>query len=113
MERRVTLRLGTCVEVSCLSSSAVLQGEVRDISVQGCRLEIKGGHRHLCTPGKAMCIDLGGMAEVAGKVVWMEAADVGVEFDEPLDLKQYGILFWLERSAGVHFEQLTDHQIAA
>ncbi len=113
MERRVTLRLGTCVEVNCLSSSNLVQGEMRDISLQGCRLGIKGGQRQLCTPGKAISIDLSGMAEVAGKIVGVEAADVGVEFDQPLDLKQYGILFWLERNAGVHFEQLTDRQIAA
>ena len=61
-------------------SSLSIVGELRDLSVEGCRINTDVA----MLPGTEIAVSLAGPEPVRGSVRWYEAGGAGIRFDEPL-----------------------------
>ena len=68
-ERRSTERAPIDVSLTCRIPARPLRGVIRDVSHQGCRIEVPGAPIEL---GGTALLELPGAGSVAGRIVWTQ-----------------------------------------
>jgi hypothetical protein len=104
MERRNSVRVGTDVGVECRMPATPQEAILRNLSLDGCRIEIG---RSSAREGTTVVLDLNRWTSVSGTIVWSNGNLAGIRFDEPLDLARYGIVDWIESTEPGLSVQLT------
>ena len=110
MERRISVRIDTSVDVACRMPATPQSATIRDLSLHGCRIETA---KPFAVLGGSVVLNLGDWASVPGTVVWVDGNMAGVKFDRSLDLGSYGILDWLDNVAAIPPERLAGRSRAA
>ena len=81
MERRVEDRIETNVLLTCRVPARPSRAIMHDLSHEGCRLELPQANAEL---GGTALLDLPGVAQVAGRVVWVRGTQAGIRFHRRL-----------------------------
>lgn len=83
-ERRSAERLTIDVSLTCRIPARPQPATIRDLSYQGCRIDVPGAPIEL---GGTALIELPGAGSVTGSVVWTHGRTAGVRFDRALSSK--------------------------
>jgi hypothetical protein len=97
IERRTAERTPIDVSLTCRIPARPLQATVRDVSHHGCRIEVPGAPIEL---GGTALIELPGVANVSGQIVWTQGKVAGVRFERALG-NAAAIAIGLERPAPI------------
>ena len=81
MERRLEERIETNVLLTCRVPARPCRAIMHDLSHAGCRLELPDGNIEL---GGTALIDLPGVSQVTGRVVWIRGNQAGIQFHRRL-----------------------------
>lgn len=81
MDQRASPRNQTNVTLSCRVPARPCQAELRDVSREGCRLQLNDAHAEL---GATALLDLPCAPQWPGRVVWVSGNTAGIRFNRRL-----------------------------
>jgi len=81
VERRTTERMPIDVTLTCRMPARPQRAVVRDVSRHGCKIEVPGAPMEL---GGTALLELPGMTNVAGQIVWTRGKTAGIRFERAL-----------------------------
>ena len=81
VERRTAERTTIDVNLTCRMPARPQRATVRDVSHQGCKIEVPGSPIEL---GGTALLELPGMTNVSGQIVWTNGRTAGIRFDRSL-----------------------------
>lgn len=81
VERRAAERSPITVSLTCRMPASPRPATIRDVSRDGCRIEVPGAPMEL---GATALLELPGAAKISGRIVWVHGRTAGVRFDRAL-----------------------------
>lgn len=93
MERRISVRVATKVDIACRMPATPQKAILQDLSLDGCRIEMR---RPIAGVGGTVVIDLNEWVSLTGTIVWCRGKQAGIRFGRRLDLGRLGLLDWIE-----------------
>jgi hypothetical protein len=81
VERRTAERTTTDISLTCRMPARPQRATVRVVSHHGCKIEVPGAPLEL---GGTALLELPGMTNVAGQIVWTRGKTAGIRFERAL-----------------------------
>ena len=81
VERRTAERTTIDVNLTCRMPARPQRAIIRDVSRQGCKIEVPGAPMEL---GGTALLELPGMMNVTGQIVWTKGKTAGIRFERTL-----------------------------